>query len=168
MTDDITPLPLLALPLNVLGLILELDCFSGLPLFRVNKLGCSRISFAERARMFYKDTPIERIVRQGIIFGDEQALKEEWEMWISRPRFTLTYNKDRVLELALTCTRFWRALKKVHPVKAELFRDDYYIATIGSFLFGSDRHQKFPARFCSHSSECLEEVVDTLQGCAFV
>lgn len=148
---------MLSLPLDVLGLILESDCLVHTPQFYFDESGAPafRIPFTERAYMFYHDTPIGRILR-GFDRGEATL-----ELWKSRPRFTLSYSSTRVLELALTCTRFWRALKKVRAVREELFRDDFLIATLGDT---AERYPYFPARFCSHNSEYLKEVVDTIQG----
>jgi hypothetical protein len=147
---------MLLLPLDVLGKVLALDCLLGVPThgdFVYENVHYSRVlPFTERAGLFYKDLPT--------IFRGHQT-EEDKQIWLNRRRFTLTYDPERVVELALTCKTFWRAMKKVWRLKQELFRTDVRISLWGS-SFDGDCYPYFPARFCSQDSERLKEVVDTI------
>jgi hypothetical protein len=83
------------------------------------------------------------------------------ERFKARPRYALTVDVARALELALVCKAFFRALRRLPDVRRELFRLDCYIGLFGT-SFDADCYPYFPARFCSDDRHYLKEVVDMM------
>jgi hypothetical protein len=83
------------------------------------------------------------------------------ERFQARPRYALTVDVARALELALVCKAFFRALRRLPDVRRELFRLDCCIGLFGT-SYDADCYPYFPARFCSEDHHYLKEVVDML------
>ncbi len=112
-------------------------------------------SFAERQAAFFA-----ALHKQGK-WDMSSVMRRGEDVFLSRPRFTLTVDTELAMSLALMCKSFFEALRRLPDVKKQVTRLDCIIGLMGTSYDG-DLFPYFPARFCSEDHQYQKEVVDTM------